>query len=625
MKQAPDNPTEIEEPVSPDAPQAESPRTTTEPTTPKETAKAKWWKSKRFLIGGGIVVLLAIIAVVLVLVHHHHTTPTTNQAATKAQAPKAVPLKENQFYSTAQKLNTDLAFFKDMTIFTGDCSNPQDETTCPPAGKSSDITYYRIGTTADNQPILVAYYDTQSIDGAYVYIAIEDHTNHYSILGQEDNSLYHAIKDTDGSKSYLASFKKALASNVTLDTTTVLQEFDFPSTTTIKQQPLKVSFSSGGPSGYFIDNGLASVRGSYYANSGAPAVTTKIASNGSQSYYNVTVRDEANYSVQEIYGLVGGVYAVPYVPVDTLVAADVAPRIIWTSGQNISDTYTFQSSGCGSATGYVIAKGIDASSLSPVGTGPSGQTLYALPSSSALFQEIYTDDYAKGDSIEDASLKNLSVADFQAQHAVFLAKNSLGEWVVYLRNQMFVRGGCGKPVVYLYPQVPTKVNVQVGATVTKSDPTYTAQGWQNVLALPGSTLLYQGHTYPSLFWEGAGDGPYPDVTSGSVVPQAAVVSTIRSQLKQQGLTTSEINDFLAFWQPRLPKTPYVRLTWFDTASLNVLAPLHITPTPNTVIRVFLDFQGLQQPVQLPPQHFIAPVRQGFTVVEWGGLLGGKQL
>ena len=54
-------------------------------------------------------------------------------------------------------------------------------------------------------------------------------------------------------------------------------------------------------------------------------------------------------------------------------------------------------------------------------------------------------------------------------------------------------------------------------------------------------------------------------------------------------------------------------------SLEKLAPLYISPLPDTRIRVFLDMEGLSSHVQLPAQRLSSVERQGFTVVEWGGL------
>ena len=98
-----------------------------------------------------------------------------------------------------------------------------------------------------------------------------------------------------------------------------------------------------------------------------------------------------------------------------------------------------------------------------------------------------------------------------------------------------------------------------------------------------------------------------------------MLATIEKQLASQGLQGQEITDFISFWKPNLPKEPYVRLTWLTLPQINVLAPLQVSPSPNTTIRVFLDFEGLSKPISLPAQEFNSPQREGFTLVEWGGL------
>jgi hypothetical protein len=181
-------------------------------------------------------------------------------------------------------------------------------------------------------------------------------------------------------------------------------------------------------------------------------------------------------------------------------------------------------------------------------------------------------------------------------------------------------GQCGKPVIYLYPTQTQSVDVTVDATITKSIPTYETNGWKNVIAHPNGMLSYQNDVYPNLFWEGIGNGFYPTVKSGTIVKTSEAAATIKKQLHQQGLNNTEVTDFLAYWVPKLPNTPYTRLTWFNTEQMNRLAPLTITPSPTTLIRVFLDFQGLQKPYSLPAQVLTAPERNGFTAIEWGGLL-----
>ena len=47
-------------------------------------------------------------------------------------------------------------------------------------------------------------------------------------------------------------------------------------------------------------------------------------------------------------------------------------------------------------------------------------------------------------------------------------------------------------------------------------------------------------------------------------------------------------------------------------------PLEITPNPDSVIRVWMSYKGLEGPVDVEEQIIETPERTGFTVVEWGG-------
>ena len=48
------------------------------------------------------------------------------------------------------------------------------------------------------------------------------------------------------------------------------------------------------------------------------------------------------------------------------------------------------------------------------------------------------------------------------------------------------------------------------------------------------------------------------------------------------------------------------------------AKLKVSPAPDTIIRVFMAWQGVDSFVDMMPQELTAPAREGFTVVEWGG-------
>ncbi|MDB5184382.1 MAG: Lipoprotein [Candidatus Saccharibacteria bacterium] len=561
------------------------------------------------LIGGGI----------FLAVHGHKATAPASTTKSAATSPKkAIPkvtLKGVSYLPAAQTLG-DLHFISDLSVYGTDCGGQANQTNCPAILKNSDIHYYKIGTTDKNQPIVVAAYTTGG-ETSFAYIAIQDASDHYTIIGSLSGLA-------DPTSDWFKSVQKALGPNVSINTTDTLADLDFTDPISIAGITLKFPGDFSGPHGYFVPD-LSGIRGSYFNTTVSPSNLKKLGVSGNKTYYQVIVSDKTDYQVKEIYGAQSTFYVASYLLSDPLITSDKPAAISWSTGDTTVKPYTSRSSGCGSAYGYLVAKDLDESSLITAGTGPNGQTLYQLPTSNPLFQDIYQNDYSAGSGLGDDSsaLKNLSVDDFQKNHGVFVAKNALGEYVIYLRSDMYSGSGCGKPVIYLYPQAPTHVNVSVGARINKSLPTYPAGGWQDVLAQPSGQLQYKGGRYSSLFWEGLGFGLYPSVSAGTVVKRADAVATIRQQLAEQGLNQKETTDFLDFWQARLPNTPYIRLAWFNTAQVNQLAPLNITPQPQTLIRVFLDFQGLQAPVALPAQTFQAPARRGFTVVEWGGLLQDK--
>lgn len=277
--------------------------------------------------------------------------------------------------------------------------------------------------------------------------------------------------------------------------------------------------------------------------------------------------------------------------------------------------------GCGGIGSSVTRSDVVSSSdIQLVGKSPSNQEVYELkdqnhPLIKKAFEEFK--EYAGSDS--QVPYWDITKEEFINQHAVVIYKDKFGQYLVYAREDLSPAYGCAKPVVYLYPTETQMVNIRVGADVKISDPQYNPKTGWNALAQTNGRLIVDGKEFSSLFWEGPGIGEYPAITSGTVVKREHAIATIKKQLAQQGFTQSEINDFVEYWHDKLPTKPYVRLSWLTTKQMNIIAPLSITPKPNTVLRTFLDFSGLDQPIYLPKQTFNKVDRKGFTVVEWGGL------
>ena len=84
-----------------------------------------------------------------------------------------------------------------------------------------------------------------------------------------------------------------------------------------------------------------------------------------------------------------------------------------------------------------------------------------------------------------------------------------------------------------------------------------------------------------------------------------------------GLTSREANEFLIYWLPQMERTAYNLISFQENAYTDSSA-LTITPEPDSLLRVFMAWKGLEQPTEIAPQVLKPITRTGFTVVEWGG-------
>ncbi len=174
-----------------------------------------------------------------------------------------------------------------------------------------------------------------------------------------------------------------------------------------------------------------------------------------------------------------------------------------------------------------------------------------------------------------------------------------------------------KPVIYLYPETETEITVQLdySGELTCTYPTYD-NGWMVTAAPDGTLIDEKGQTYNYLYWEGAGTEQY-DFSQGFCVAGADTAAFLEDALAQLGLTRKEANEFIVYWLPRMEQNPY-NLIAFQQEAYTEAAKLTVTPTPDSILRVFMAWKPLEKPMDIPAQTIPAFERRGFTVVEWGG-------
>lgn len=321
------------------------------------------------------------------------------------------------------------------------------------------------------------------------------------------------------------------------------------------------------------------------------------------------------------------------------------------SGPIFSDYDLAIPSACAFDVNTWVLKNVSDSDFKKIGTSPDGD-IFALTDPN---HELYKMEYkAKVSGTPDDAwgyTKNPpkpSFSDYVAKNPMLFFKDFWGRWSAVGEYDYKLMGGCGKPVVYLYPEKETLVSIHFLSRMqlTTAIPSY-QNGW-NIMARPDGTLSEIGtrtdcsqiapkfgseyapnackdNSYPYIYWAGNSiERTYPQPDGGWVISASQLSRFMNDKLDEVGLSTKEKADMLSYWLPEMQKSdsPYYRISFLQTMEMDQIAPMLILPKPQSFSRIFLDYLPLvQKPSQnLLPQKLERIQRDGFTVVEWGGKL-----
>lgn len=173
-----------------------------------------------------------------------------------------------------------------------------------------------------------------------------------------------------------------------------------------------------------------------------------------------------------------------------------------------------------------------------------------------------------------------------------------------------------KPAIYLYPEKPTgvKVNLNIKGTITDSIPEYKT-GWE-VRVTPDGKI---DGKYDYLFYEAQLEETVKLLDEGWIVPYCNLENWFDEYLPQMGLNKKEIKDFKDYWLKALSPARYYIIKMVDREFLDKHLKLSITPEPQTLIRVILCFEAVDEYRDIKPPKLQPIERKGFTAVEWGGI------
>ena len=178
-----------------------------------------------------------------------------------------------------------------------------------------------------------------------------------------------------------------------------------------------------------------------------------------------------------------------------------------------------------------------------------------------------------------------------------------------------------KPIIYLYPTEETEVNVTLWTpeNLSHTYPKYNFEKWWNVVAEPNGNLedidtwrkLYALYREWNIYAE-------DNFEEWFVVKWEDTISFLEEKLAILWLNEREAEEFIVYWLPQMENNKYNLIRFETKEEQDENMPLNITPIPDTVIRVMMDWKAIEEPIDIPEQELITPKRVWFTVVEWWG-------
>ena len=180
-----------------------------------------------------------------------------------------------------------------------------------------------------------------------------------------------------------------------------------------------------------------------------------------------------------------------------------------------------------------------------------------------------------------------------------------------------------KPIIYIYPEKEIEVEVKLGRpeNLTATYPKYeNNQGWK-VLAKPNGELtdLKTGRNLYALYWEGKKNKNVDNnFKEGFIVEGENTAEFLEEKLSILGLNEIEAEEFIIYWLPQMEGNKYNYIRFESKEEINENMPLEVNPKPETLIRVMMEWKGLNEKIEIKEQELEKVQREGYTIVEWGG-------
>lgn len=104
-----------------------------------------------------------------------------------------------------------------------------------------------------------------------------------------------------------------------------------------------------------------------------------------------------------------------------------------------------------------------------------------------------------------------------------------------------------------------------------------------------------------------------------IIGKNDIADFLEEKLEILGLNAKERQEFIIYWLPKLQANKYVYIRFQSQEEIERNMPLILDKIPDTLIRVMMEWKGLNKKINVKEQNLTKVTRKGFTIVEWGKL------
>jgi len=175
-----------------------------------------------------------------------------------------------------------------------------------------------------------------------------------------------------------------------------------------------------------------------------------------------------------------------------------------------------------------------------------------------------------------------------------------------------------KPAIYIYPEKAEVFQVSLlfkeGVNLVKSIPNY-GDSWEIFIDVNGKIE----NKYDYLFYECIQPINFK-FQNGYCFSSVSIDDELKQLLREIGLNKTEIEDFIDYWSGRFNNYDYYKIYPIFNNEIDNYVELDIDPKPDSILRVWLYFEGCNNYEELSKPTFNQFKRNKITAVEWGGVM-----